>query len=77
MNDTKDPSYPESCPKCRSSSGWPYSAGTCDRPGVITVKLRCQQCGHEWVTDAPKAPMASVTLLPRRDRRANSRYSLP
>ncbi|HET9703323.1 MAG TPA: hypothetical protein VFP85_04760 [Vicinamibacterales bacterium] len=76
MNDTKNPSYPESCPKCCSSSGWPYSAGTCDRPGVITVKLRCQQCGHEWGTDAPKAPAASVTLLPRRDRRAGMRYSV-
>jgi hypothetical protein len=76
MNDTKKPSYPESCPKCRTASGWPYSAGTCDRPGVITVKLRCQQCGHEWGADAPKVTMASVTVLPRRDRRSGTRHGI-
>jgi hypothetical protein len=43
---------------------------------VITVKLRCQQCGHEWITDAPKVTMASVTLLPRRDRRTSTRFGI-
>jgi hypothetical protein len=47
----------------------PYSAGTCDRPGVIVVKLRCRECGHEWTGEAPKASMASVALWPKADRR--------
>ena len=67
---TKKPSYPDTCPLCESATGWPFSAGTCERPGVIVVKLRCQKCGHEWIADAPKPTMASVQLWPRRpDRR--------
>jgi hypothetical protein len=70
MSTTKKPYYPESCPKCQSDEGWPYSAGTCHRPGVIVVKLRCRACAHEWTGDAPKAPMSTVALWPRRpDRR--------
>jgi hypothetical protein len=73
----KKPTYPESCPKCEAANGWPYSAGTCDRPGVIVVKLRCQACGHEWSGEAPKAPMASVGLWPKRPdrRRSTHRHS--
>ena len=66
------PSYPHSCPMCKGVTGWPFSAGTCDRPGVIVIKLRCQKCGYEWMTDAPKPAMASVKLWPKRpDRRRN------
>jgi len=66
------PSYPHCCPQCQDQAGWPFSAGTCDRPGVIVVKLRCQKCGHEWSTDAPKPAMAPVTLWTKRpDRRRN------
>lgn len=61
--------YPECCPQCQSATGWPYSAGTCDRPGVIVVKLRCQACAHEWTGEVPKAPVAAVRLWPRADRR--------
>jgi len=69
MSTAKNPFYPEACPECRCDTGWPYSAGTCDRPGVIVVKLRCQSCGHEWTADAPKTDVA-VALWPRRpDRR--------
>jgi hypothetical protein len=73
MSTTKKPFYPESCPECHGDTGWPYSAGTCDRPDVIRVKLRCQRCGHEWSGDAPDAPVA-VALWPRRPdrRRANN-----
>jgi hypothetical protein len=67
---TKTPSYPDSCPHCQNLTGWPVSAGTCDRPGVIVVKLRCQKCGREWIADAPKPVTAAVTSwLRRSDRR--------
>jgi len=62
----KKPSYPDSCPQCQETTGWPFSAGTCDRPGVIVVKLRCQKCGHEWIADGPPPTMQSVTSWPRR-----------
>lgn len=73
MSAMKHPFYPESCPECREATGWPYSAGTCERPDVIRVKLRCQNCGHEWAGDAPSAPV-TVALWPRRPdrRRANN-----
>ena len=72
MSLTQPPRYPECCPKCLQRSGLPFSAGTCERPDIITVKLRCQACGHEWTADAPKAPMSSVTLWHKRsDRRRN------
>jgi len=66
---TKKPPYPDNCPQCENTTGWPVSAGTCDRPGVIVVKLKCQQCGHEWVADAPKPASASVSWPRRPDRR--------
>ena len=75
MDGTKKPCYPESCPQCEAATGWPYSAGTCDRPGVIVVKLRCRSCGHEWSGEAPEAPIVQVALWPRRDRRrSNTRH---
>jgi hypothetical protein len=72
MSTSNKPFYPESCPECRSKNGMPYSAGTCDRPGVIVVKLRCRECGHEWTGEAPKASMASVALWPKADRRRHN-----
>jgi hypothetical protein len=43
--------YPERCPKCDAVAGWPYAAGTCDKPGVILVRLRCAKCEKEWAND--------------------------
>ena len=65
----KPPVYPANCPHCSQNSGWPFSAGTCDRPGVIVVKLRCGRCGHEWIADAPQSAMATVSLWPTRNVR--------
>lgn len=76
MMSAKKSAYPANCPQCHAVTGWPFSAGTCDRPGVIVVKLRCQDCGHEWSADAPKSTMASVGPLPNRtraNRKLNSR----
>jgi hypothetical protein len=47
----------------------PYAAGTCDKPEVILVQLRCRDCGHEWAAEAPKVPLSSFAVWPRRDRR--------
>jgi hypothetical protein len=73
MSTTNDSPYPERCPKCRAAAGLPYSAGTCERPGVILVKLRCQSCRHEWSSEAPPASADSVILSPRPDRRSARR----
>ena len=73
MTITNQPSYPECCQRCHEAAGWPYSAGTCDRPGVIVVKLRCHKCGHEWSSEAPKAPTAQVSTWPRSDRKTTGR----
>jgi len=69
MTITNQPSYPECCPQCHEAAGWPYAAGTCERPGVIIVKLRCQKCSCEWSSEAPKAPIVQVSTWPRPDRR--------
>jgi hypothetical protein len=46
--------YPAGCPACSDSAGWPYAAGTCDRPEVIVVKLKCRACGHTWTMETSK-----------------------
>ena len=74
MDATKHPSYPEQCPHCEAEAGWPFSAGTCERPGIIIVHVRCQHCGQAWISDAPKAPMASVTLWTKRPDRRRTRH---
>jgi hypothetical protein len=69
MTTSAQPTYPACCPSCQEANGWPYSAGTCDRPGVIVVKLRCKVCQHEWTDDAPKAAAAIVAAWPAHERR--------
>jgi hypothetical protein len=69
MKTTTKPSYPACCPACQESKGWPYAAGTCDRPGVIVVKLRCGACNHEWRADGPPPAMAVAGLWPRQSAR--------
>jgi len=56
------PSYPEYCPHCSEAAGWPYAAGTCEKPDVIVVRLRCSKCNYEWRAEAQKAPLSTVTL---------------
>lgn len=73
MTITNQASYPECCPQCHEAAGWPYAAGTCERPGVIVVTLRCQHCSHEWASEAPKAPIVQVSVWPRPDRRTTRR----
>jgi hypothetical protein len=63
--------YPADCPHCREAEGWPYSAGTCDRPGIIVVKLRCKKCDGEWIADAPKSVMATASYWPKRQNRTS------
>ena len=42
--------YPVICPTCTELKGYPYQVRTVtDHPGEIEVKLRCRDCGHEWV----------------------------
>jgi hypothetical protein len=69
MDATTKPQYPACCPKCLEKNGWPYAAGTCDRPGVIVVKLRCGTCHTEWRADAPPPVMAVAGLWPRQSAR--------
>jgi hypothetical protein len=66
MNQTTMPVYPACCPQCHELKGWPFSAGTCDRPGVIVVRLRCGNCHNEWTADVPKPAMATVGAWPGR-----------
>lgn len=66
MSAKKLPAYPATCPNCLEPSGWPFSAGTCERPEVIVVKLRCQVCTGEWTADAPKPAMAMAGYWPAR-----------
>lgn len=42
--------YPVPCAKCTEEKGFPYQVRTLsEKPGHIEVKLRCRDCGHEWV----------------------------
>jgi len=42
--------YPVACPGCAETKGYPYLVRTVtDQSGAIEVKLRCRECGHEWV----------------------------
>jgi DNA-directed RNA polymerase subunit M/transcription elongation factor TFIIS len=42
--------YPVVCPKCGGIAGYPFQVRTLiERPGSIEIRLRCRECGHEWV----------------------------
>lgn len=42
--------YPIACPACVHVTGYPFQVRTLpDPPGHVEIKLRCRDCGHEWV----------------------------
>ena len=42
--------YPTVCVVCEKAKGYPHQARTLsDKPGHLEVRLRCRDCGHEWV----------------------------
>jgi hypothetical protein len=41
-------------------------AGTCEKPGIIRVTLRCSTCKFEWTEDTPDRPRVAR----KADRRA-------
>ena len=41
--------YPVACRECHQIKGFPYQVRTVTGTGSIEVKLRCRDCGHEWV----------------------------
>ena len=49
MSDTT-PQYPTRCVSCGKEKGYPFQVRTLsDKPGHIEIRLRCRECGHEWV----------------------------
>lgn len=48
MSDT--PQYPTRCVSCDNQKGYPFQVRTLgDKPGHIEIRLRCRDCGHEWI----------------------------
>ena len=42
--------YPAACVSCEKQKGYPFQVRTLlDKPGHIEIRLRCRDCGHEWI----------------------------
>jgi len=70
--DARDWRFPTPCPSCEAMTGTPYRVQT-DAP-ILTLTLRCDDCGHEWEISAPAPPLF---FKPRPDRRKSSRAKFP
>jgi hypothetical protein len=48
--------YPVVCPSCDAGKGYPYHVRTVtELPGSVEVRLRCRDCGHEWLEVTPSS----------------------
>jgi ribosomal protein S27E len=42
--------YPVACPSCAELKGFPIQVRTLkEQPSAVEVKLKCRDCGHEWL----------------------------
>ena len=56
--------FPLDCPRCVSSSGYPYEARTVQgRVTAVRIALRCRQCRHEWELYLDTEPLPLVKAV--------------
>lgn len=41
--------YPVACASCKAVKGFPFQVRTLTDKRAVEVKLRCRDCGHEWI----------------------------